>query len=187
MSRIGQRPIPLPSGVEINIDSGTITVKGPKGVLTRDIVPAVTVRQEGNMLIVDRVDDSKRARSMHGLMRTLVANMVEGVANGYAKVLEVYGTGYRASMAGSHLALSAGFSHGLEIAPPPGIQFEAGQEQQTRLPFVVVRGIDKELVGTTAAQIRRLRPPEPYKGKGIRYRGEQVRRKQGKSGKTAGK
>lgn len=187
MSRIGKRPIPLPKGVEVKLEDGTITVKGPKGSLSRALSPKVSVRQEGDVLLVERPDDSKESRSLHGLTRTLIANMVEGVTNGYTKILEVHGTGYRASMSGKNLALSVGFSHGIEIAPPEGIEFETGQEQQTRLPFVVIRGIDKELVGSIAAQIRKMRPPEPYKGKGIRYRGEVVRRKQGKVSKGGGK
>lgn len=187
MSRIGKRPIPVPKAVEITHEDGKVTVKGPKGILTRTISPLIELRQEGDALLVERRDDSKAARSAHGLTRTLIANMIEGVTNGYSRILEVYGTGYRASMAGKNLALTVGLSHGIEIAPPPGIEFEAGQEQQTRLPFVVIRGIDKELVGTIAAQIRGLRPPEPYKGKGIRYRGEAVRRKAGKTSKGGGK
>lgn len=187
MSRIGKRPIPLPKGVEVKLEDGTITVKGPKGSLSRALSPKVSVRQDGDVLLVERPDDSKESRSLHGLTRTLIANMVEGVTNGYTKILEVHGTGYRASMSGKNLALSVGFSHGIEIAPPEGIEFETGQEQQTRLPFVVIRGIDKEVVGSIAAQIRKMRPPEPYKGKGIRYRGEAVRRKQGKVSKGGGK
>jgi len=187
MSRIGKRPIPLPSGVQIEAKEGRITVKGPRGTLSRDLPPDMRVRQEDSALHVERPSDSKEHRSLHGLTRTLVANMVEGVSNGYSKTLEVHGVGYRASVAGKNLALSVGYSHGIEIAPPPGIEFEAGVEPQTRTPFVVIRGIDKELVGQTAAQIRMLRKPEPYKGKGIRYRGEQIRRKAGKSGKAGGK
>jgi large subunit ribosomal protein L6 len=145
------------------------------------------VEVEGNVLTVSRPTDSKLHRSLHGMTRTIIANMVEGVTNGYSRVLEVHGVGYRSAMAGDNLTLSVGYSHGIEIAPPQGIKFEAGVEQQTRLPFLVVHGTDKDLVGLTAAQIRKLRKPEPYKGKGIRYRGEQVRRKAGKSGKAGGK
>lgn len=184
MSRIGKRPIPVPQNVEINVGNGRVTVKGPKGVLSRDVWPNLQITNENGVLTVERPDDTKLSRSMHGLTRTLIANMVEGVTNGYSKVLEVHGVGYRAALAGDHLALAMGFSHGIEIAPPEGIEFEAGVDQKTRTPFVVIRGIDKELVGTTAAQIRRLRKPEPYKGKGLRYRGEQVRRKAGKAGKA---
>jgi len=183
MSRIGKLPIPLPEGVEVKLDNGTITVKVPRGTLSRAISPKLTVRQEGNLLRVERPDDTKESKSLHGLTRTLIANMVEGVTNGYTRVLEVHGTGYRVSMAGKNLALAVGYSHGIEIAPPEGIEFEAGQDTQTRIPFVIIRGIDKEKVGLIAAQIRRMKPPEPYKGKGIRYRGEAVRRKAGKTAK----
>lgn len=183
MSRIGKRPIPVPQGVEVKVEGSTVTVKGPRGTLSRTIAPSISVRQLDGNLIVEREDDSKQSRSLHGLTRTLIANMVEGVTKGFSKVLEVHGTGFRAAMVGSHLSLSVGFSHGIEIAPPPGIEFEVGQESQTRLPFVVVRGIDKEQVGTMSALIRSFRPPEPYKGKGIRYRGEAVRRKAGKTAK----
>ncbi len=187
MSRIGKRPIPVPKGVEVTVGGGKVTVKGPKGVLSRDVSPRMAIEVDGGVLTVSRPDDTKASRSAHGLTRTLIANMVEGVTNGYAKTLEVHGVGYRAAMVGDHLSLAVGYSHGIEIAPPEGIQFEAGVEQQTRTPFVIVRGIDKELVGTTAAQIRRLRKPEPYKGKGLRYRGEQIRRKAGKAGKAGAK
>lgn len=180
MSRIGFRPITVPKGVTVQVEDGLVTVKGPKGTLSRTISPLLRVRMEDGTLYVERLEETKQARSLHGLTRTLIANMVEGVTNGYAKTLEVHGTGYRAAMSGKNLALSVGLSHGIEIAPPPGIEFETGQDQQTRIPFVVIRGIDKEAVGTIAAQIRKLRPPEPYKGKGIRYRGEAVRRKVGK-------
>jgi large subunit ribosomal protein L6 len=139
------------------------------------------------MLFVERPSDSKLHRSLHGLTRTLIANMVEGVTNGYSKTLEVHGVGYRAALSGKNLSLSVGFSHGVEIPPRPGVEFEAGTDTQTRVPYIVVKGIDKELVGLVAAQIRAIRKPEPYKGKGIRYRGEQIRRKAGKSAKAGGK
>ncbi len=187
MSRIGRLPIPLPAGVEVNVGVGEVTIKGPKGALTKPVHPDMIIKVEDGTLTVGRPTDGKDHRSLHGLTRTILANMVEGVTNGYARTLEVHGTGYRATVTGTNLALSVGYSHGIEIAPRPGIVFEAGVEQQTRLPFVIIRGIDKELVGQTAAQIRALRKPEPYKGKGIRYRGEQVRRKAGKSGKAGGK
>lgn len=187
MSRIGKRPIPIPKGVEITIGQGEITVKGPKGTLTKPIHADMILRQQDSMLIVERPSDSKEHRSLHGLTRTLIANMVEGVTKGYSKTLEVHGVGYRAALSGKNLSLSVGFSHGVEIAPRPGIEFEAGTDTQTRVPFVVVKGIDKELVGLTAAQIRSIRKPEPYKGKGIRFRGEQIRRKAGKSAKAGGK
>jgi large subunit ribosomal protein L6 len=142
---------------------------------------------EDSTLVVNRPSESKEHRSLHGLTRTLVANMVEGVSNGYAKTLDVHGVGYRTGMAGRNLTIAVGYSHGIEIPPRPGIEFEAGVEAATRVPFIIVKGIDKELVGQTAAQIRMIRKPEPYKGKGIRYRGEQVRRKAGKSAKAGAK
>lgn len=187
MSRIGKRPIPLPTGVEITVGDAEVTAKGPKGTLTKPIHPDMVVRQEDSTLLVERPSDSKEHRSLHGLTRTLVANMVEGVATGYSKTLDVHGVGYRTALAGKNLSLTVGFSHGIEIPPRPGIEFEAGVEPATRIPFLIVKGIDKELVGQTAAQIRSLRKPEPYKGKGIRYRGEQIRRKAGKSGKAGAK
>ena len=188
MSRIGKRPIEVPKGVEINVgEGGQVTVKGPKGTLTRQFNPDLQIGQENGTLTVTRPTESKEHRSLHGLTRTLLANMVEGVSNGFEKTLEVHGVGFRTAVAGKNLSLSVGYSHGVELAPPPGIEFEAGVDQQSRIPFLIVRGIDKELVGRTAAQIRKIRKPEPYKGKGIRYRGEQVRRKAGKSGKAGAK
>jgi large subunit ribosomal protein L6 len=187
MSRIGKQPITLPKGVEVKVGNGEVTVKGPKGTLTRVIHPEMIVKVDGGTLNVNRPSDAKDHRALHGLTRTLVANMVEGVTNGYSKTLDIHGVGFRSAVAGKNLTLSVGFSHGVEIAPPPGIEFEAGVEAATRLPFLIVKGIDKELVGRIAAQIRSIRKPEPYKGKGIRYRGEYVRRKAGKSGKAGGK
>jgi len=187
MSRIGRRPITVPKGVDINVADGHITVKGPKGTLTKPIHPEMILKQEDGTLTVDRPSEAQQHRALHGLTRTIVANMVEGVTVGFAKTLEVYGVGYRTSVAGKNLSLSVGFSHGVELAPPPGIEFEAGIDNVARVPFFIVKGIDKELVGQVAAQIRRLRKPEPYKGKGIRYKGEQVRRKAGKQGKAGGK
>jgi large subunit ribosomal protein L6 len=187
MSRIGKQPIPLPKGVEVKVGGGEVTVKGPKGSLTKPVHPEMILNVQDSTLLVQRPSDQKDHRSLHGLTRTIVANMVEGVTNGYAKTLDIHGVGFRSSVAGKNLTLSVGYSHGVEIAPPPGIEFEAGIEAATRLPFVIIRGIDKELVGRIAAQIRGIRKPEPYKGKGIRYRGEQVRRKAGKSGKAGGK
>lgn len=187
MSRIGKQPITLPKGVEVTVGTGEVTVKGPKGTITKPFHPDMILDQEGGTLNVNRPSDQKDHRSLHGLTRTIIANMVEGVTNGYAKTLDIHGVGFRSAVAGKNLTLSVGFSHGVEIAPPPGIVFEAGVEAGTRLPFVIVRGIDKELVGRIAAQIRGIRKPEPYKGKGIRYRGEYVRRKAGKSGKAGGK
>jgi large subunit ribosomal protein L6 len=187
MSRIGRRPIEVPKGVDITLGEGQVTVKGPKGTLTKPVSPEMILKIEDGTLTVDRPTEAQQHRALHGLTRTIVANMVEGVTTGFAKTLEVHGVGYRTSVAGKNLSLSVGFSHGVELAPPPGIEFEAGVDPQARVPFFVVRGIDKELVGQVAAQIRKLRKPEPYKGKGIRYKGEQVRRKAGKQGKAGGK
>lgn len=178
MSRIGKRPIPIPAKVSITIDGQDIQVKGPKGELARTLPSRVVVVQEGDTLLVNRKDDSRLARERHGLCRTLVANMVEGVSNGYQKRLEIQGIGYRAQVQGRNLNLSLGYSHPVIFEPPSGIDFAV--ENNTN---VIVSGIDKELVGNTAASIRASRPPEPYKGKGVRYAGEQVRRKAGKSGK----
>jgi large subunit ribosomal protein L6 len=187
MSRIGRLPIPLAKGIDVKIEEGLITVKGPKGTLTRQVHPDLGITIEDGTMSVTRPTDTKEHRSLHGLTRTLIANMVEGVTNGYAKTLDVHGVGYRTALNGKNLTLAVGYSHGIEIAPQPGIEFEVGIEQTTRLPFLIVKGIDKELVGRVAAQIRSLRKPEPYKGKGLRYRGEQVRRKAGKAGKAGGK
>ena len=173
-------PIALPKGVEVRIDGNTVTVKGPKGELARDILPEIDVSQEDGQLIVTRPTDQQRHRAMHGLTRTLVDNMVRGVSEGFAKTLEMQGVGYRAQMQGNDLQLAVGFSHPVNVAPPPGIEFEV--EGTTR---IVVKGINKEQVGQVAADVRKIRPPEPYKGKGIRYLGEYVRRKAGKAGKAA--
>lgn len=178
MSRIGKRPIPIPAKVSITIDGQDIQVKGPKGELSRTLPTGVVVVQEDNTVLVNRKDDSRVARERHGLCRTLVANMVEGVANGYQKRLEIQGIGYRAQVQGRNLNLSLGYSHPVIFEPPAGIEFAV--ENNTN---VIISGIDKELVGNIAASIRASRPPEPYKGKGVRYAGEQVRRKAGKSGK----
>lgn len=187
MSRIGKRPIPLPQGVEVNIGQGDVTVKGPKGSLTKSVHSDILLKVEDGTLLVERPSESKEHRSLHGLTRTIVANMVEGVTSGYAKTLDVHGVGYRTGLSGKNLTLAVGYSHGIEIPPRPGIEFEIGVDAATRVPFVIIRGIDKEMVGLTAAQIRSIRKPEPYKGKGIRYRGEVVRRKAGKGGKAGAK
>jgi large subunit ribosomal protein L6 len=187
MSRIGKRPIPVPQGVDIQVADGKVVVKGPKGTLSRPVHPDMALKIEDGTLTVERPSESNLHRSLHGLTRTLIANMVEGVHDGYVRTLDIYGVGYRAALSGKNLSLAVGFSHGIELAPPDGIEFEAGVEQATRTPFIIVKGIDKELVGQMAAQIRSLRPPEPYKGKGIRYRGEQIRRKAGKAGKAGAK
>jgi large subunit ribosomal protein L6 len=177
MSRIGKRPIPIPDQVMVTIDGQTITVKGSKGELTRTLPQGVTVVQADGNIVVERINDSRMARERHGLCRTLVANMVEGVAKGYERKLEIQGVGYRAAVQGSNLNLNMGYSHPVVIEPPAGIAFAV--EANTN---VTVSGIDKELVGNVAAKVRAVRPPEPYKGKGIRYQGEKVRRKVGKSG-----
>jgi large subunit ribosomal protein L6 len=179
MSRIGKAPIPVPSGVDVAIDSGTVTVKGPRGELSRVIPGLITIRRDGEELVVERPDDERENRSMHGLVRTLVNNMVLGVTNGYQKELEIVGVGYRAEAQGpNRLRLALGFSHPIEVQAPDGIDFEV--PVPTR---ILVKGIDKEKVGQVAANIRDLRKPEPYKGKGVRYSGERVLRKAGKAGK----
>lgn len=177
MSRIGKRPIPIPAKVQVTIDGTQVAVKGPKGELSRNLPPQVIVTQEGETLTVARKDDSRTARQMHGLSRTLVSNMVEGVSQGFQRRLEIQGVGYRAQVQGRNLVLNMGYSHQVQIAPPDGVQFAV--ENNTN---VIVSGYDKEIVGNTAAKIRAVRPPEPYKGKGIRYAGEVVRRKAGKTG-----
>lgn len=187
MSRIGRNPIAVPAGVDVTIVEQQITVKGPKGTLTRELRPEVSVRRDNGSLLVERKGEGKQERSMHGLSRTLVANMVQGVTEGYQKNLEIVGVGFRATKAGNNLNLALGFSHPVEVQPRPGIEFEVGLDTTTRTPVVSVRGIDKEVVGQQAAEIRSLRKPEPYKGKGIRYQGEIIRRKAGKSAKAGGK
>ena len=175
MSRIGRKPIPVPSGVEIQIEPELVTVKGPKGELSERIPRDITVVQEGEELLVTRPTDRGEHRSLHGLTRSLVANMVEGVTDGFEKTLEIQGVGYRAALKGSDLTLALGYSHPVEIPAPDGISFDVPQPTS-----VIVKGISKQLVGETAAKIRKSRPPEPYKGKGIRYEGEYVIRKVGK-------
>ncbi|MDX2239473.1 MAG: 50S ribosomal protein L6 [Leptolyngbyaceae cyanobacterium bins.302] len=178
MSRIGKRPISIPSKVSVAINGQSVTVKGPKGELSRVLPSEVEVTQEGETVLVNRRDDSRVARQRHGLSRTLVANMVEGVSQGFQRRLEITGVGYRAQVQGKSLTLNMGYSHPVQIEPPDGIQFAV--ENNTN---VIVTGIDKEIVGNTAARIRAVRAPEPYKGKGIRYAGEVIKRKAGKSGK----
>ena len=188
MSRIGKLPIPLPQGVEVQAaKDGTLTVKGPKGTLLRRLHPRMMVEQQDGTVLVKRPTDGQEDRALHGLTRSLVNNMVVGVSAGYKRVLEIEGVGYRATKDGKNLILSLGFSHPVPITPLDGIDFEVGQDTNTRRPFVTINGIDKEAVGQQAAVIRKLKPPEPYKGKGIRYQGEIVRRKAGKSGKAGGK
>ena len=182
MSRIGRLPITVPSGVDVSLDGSTITVSGPRGTLTRTLTPRISVVREDGRIVVSRPSEDKTSKSLHGLTRTLVANMVEGVTNGYRKPLEITGVGYRAALSGKKLLLNLGYSHPIEIDPPGGISFEV--ESPTKLAVV---GIDKELVGQVAAEVRATRKPEPYKGKGVRYAGEVIRRKAGKAGKVGGK
>jgi large subunit ribosomal protein L6 len=182
MSRIGRLPVPVPAGVDIAIDGRRLTVKGPKGELSRELHPDMLVAREDDSIVVTRPTEQKHHKQLHGLTRTLVNNMVTGVTTGYRKGLEITGVGYRATLVGNKLQLSLGYSHPVEIDPPAGIAFEL--ENPTRLAVV---GIDKELVGQVAASVRATRKPEPYKGKGVRYAGERVRRKAGKAGKIGGK
>ncbi len=182
MSRIGRLPITVPSGVDVTIDGRNVTVKGPKGTLSRSLHPDITVSREDGTLVVTRPTEQKTHKQLHGLTRTLVNNMVVGVTDGYRKGLEITGVGYRATLNGKKLTLNLGYSHPIEIDPPDGISFEV--ENPTRLAVV---GIDKELVGQIAAKVRATRKPEPYKGKGVRYAGEYIRRKAGKAGKIGGK
>jgi large subunit ribosomal protein L6 len=182
MSRIGRLPIAVPASVDVTIEGRRLTVKGPKGTLTRELHPDMTVSREDGNLVVSRPTEQKTHKQLHGLTRTLVNNMVVGVTDGYRKGLEITGVGYRAAKTGEKLTLNLGYSHQIEIDPPAGITFEV--ENPTRLAVV---GIDKELVGQIAAQVRSTRKPEPYKGKGVRYAGEKIRRKAGKAGKIGGK
>ena len=182
MSRIGRLPITVPATVDVTIDGRQLTVKGPKGTLSRALHPDMTLSQEDGTLLVTRPTEQKTHKQLHGLTRTLVNNMVVGVTDGYRKGLEITGVGYRAALNGKRLTLNLGYSHPIEIDPPDGISFEV--ENPTRLAVV---GIDKELVGQMAAQVRSTRKPEPYKGKGVRYAGEHIRRKAGKAGKVGGK
>ena len=178
MSRIGKNPVPVPDKVSVSLDGLTIKVKGPKGELERTLPDGVSVTQVDNTIVVTPTSDKRVSRERHGLCRTLVANMVEGVSKGYSKTLEIIGVGSRAQVKGKKLVVSAGYSHPVEMDPPEGIIFAV--ENNTK---VTVSGTDKELVGNEAAKVRAIRPPEPYKGKGIKYEGERIMRKAGKSGK----
>jgi large subunit ribosomal protein L6 len=175
MSRIGKKPIAIPAGVTVTIDGQTISVKGPKGQLSWTVVDEIVLKHENGELSLTPRDESTRARAMWGLSRTLLGNMVHGVSQGYEEVLELVGVGYRAAMKGQALSMQLGFSHDVDIPPPAGITFAVPKQTEIR-----IAGIDKQAVGQLAAQIRRIRPPEPYKGKGVRYSGEKVRRKEGK-------
>lgn len=177
MSRIGKKPVPVPSGVTVTLDGSTLAVKGPKGELKRTFHPAISLAVENSQVVLARPSDEQRHKALHGLSRTLVANMVEGVTKGYQKVLEIQGVGYKAESKPYGVNLVVGFSHPVPVHAPPGIKISV--ENNTTLK---IEGADKEKVGQIAAEIRQVRPPEPYKGKGIRYQGEQVRRKAGKTG-----
>ncbi len=179
MSRIGKQPIAIPAGVDVTIGDTSITVKGPKGELSRTFPPLVTVKREGDEIIVERPDDSREAKSFHGLARTLINNMVEGVSQGFSKKLVMVGVGYRAALKGTDLELQLGYSHPVSVKAPQGITFEVPTQTE-----IIVSGANKEDVGQVAANIRKWRKPEPYKGKGIRYEGEYVRRKLGKAAKS---
>lgn len=178
MSRIGKKPIELPAGVTVTLNGNRVTVKGPKGELSREFNKDITITVEDNVVTVTRPSDSKEHRTVHGTTRAILANMVEGVSKGFEKSLELIGVGYRAQKQGNKLVLSVGYSHPVEITPENGLEIDVPSNTQ-----IVVKGIDKEQVGALAANIRNVRPPEPYKGKGIRYVGEYVRRKEGKTGK----
>lgn len=178
MSRIGKHPVAIPAGVDVTIDGSTVTVKGPKGELTRTFPSLITIKKEGDEVIVTRPDDSREAKSFHGLVRTLIANMVEGVSQGFSKKLQLVGVGYRAALKGNDLEMQLGYSHPVLVEAPEGIKFEVPSQTE-----IVVTGPSKEQVGQVAANIRKWRKPEPYKGKGVRYEGEHVRRKLGKAAK----
>lgn len=177
MSRIGKMPIPMPKGVEVKIEGQNVTVKGPKGTLDMAVMPNIAVEIQGDQVLVTRANELKAVRAAHGMTRAIINNMVCGVSKGFEKILEISGVGYRAQMQGSNLVLALGFSHPVEVIPPAGIEISVDGPTK-----VIVRGIDRQKVGQVAANIRGYRPPEPYKGKGIRYAGEYVIRKAGKSG-----
>lgn len=182
MSRIGKLPVTIPSGVTVKLEGNTLTVKGPKGELTRELHPAIAVTVEGDHIVVSRPSDEKLHRSLHGTTRALINNMVTGVTKGFSKSLEIVGTGYRAAKSGNKLTLTLGFSHPIEVEPPAGLEIEVPSANT-----IVVKGADKEAVGQLAANIRAIKEPEVYLGKGIRYAGEQIKLKPGKAGKAGGK
>ena len=181
MSRIGKQPVPLPDKVTVTIDRNTVKINGPKGELAQDFSPEMTIRQENGSIVVDRPSDLRHHRALHGLTRSLLANMVEGVSQGFRKTLQIQGVGYQATLQGANLQLRLGHSHDVVVEPPANITFDVPQD--SRGTIIHVDGIDKQVVGQVAADIRGWRPPEPYKGKGVRYLGEYVRRKAGKAGK----
>jgi large subunit ribosomal protein L6 len=178
MSRIGKMPISVPAGVDVKIDNNVVTVKGPKGTLTREFSSSLSIENKDGAIVVTRPDDTKINKSLHGLTRTLIANMVEGVTNGYSKQLEIEGVGYRAAKQGNNLVMNLGYSHQVIVSEREGITIDVPQPNK-----IVINGIDKQAVGQFAAEVREKRPPEPYKGKGIRYAGERIIRKEGKAGK----
>ena len=178
MSRIGKMPISVPAGVDVKIDNSVVTVKGPKGTLTREFSGSLSIENKDGVISVTRPNDTKRNTSLHGLTRTLIANMVEGVTNGYSKTLEIEGVGYRAAKQGNNLVMNLGYSHQVIMSERDGITIDVPQPNR-----IVINGIDKQAVGQFAAEVREKRPPEPYKGKGIRYAGERIIRKEGKAGK----
>lgn len=178
MSRIGKKPVAIPNGVEVNIEGNMVTVKGPKGTLARNFHSDINFKVENNEVIVERPSDNRNHRALHGTTRSLIAGMVEGVSNGFAKTLELVGVGYRAQKKGNKLVLNVGYSHPVEVTPLEGIEIDVPSQTQ-----IVVKGIDKQRVGEMAANIRSIREPEPYKGKGIKYSNEVIRRKEGKTGK----
>ncbi|MBN1680993.1 MAG: 50S ribosomal protein L6 [Anaerolineae bacterium] len=181
MSRIGKKPIPIPDKVQVNIDGTDVTVKGPKGQLHHKFPVDMMIKQEDGHIIVERPTDQRQHRALHGMTRALIANMVTGVSDGYERILEIEGVGYRAEMESTTLVMHLGYSHTIPIEPPADVEFMV--EERGRL--IRIHGIDKQVVGQLAANIRKLRPPEPYKGKGVHYQGEHIRRKAGKAGKTA--
>ncbi|CAM3497252.1 50S ribosomal protein L6 [Hydrogenibacillus schlegelii] len=177
MSRIGKRPVPIPSGVDVAVDGTTVTVRGPKGTLSRTFHPKMKIRLEAGQVVVERPNDEPAMRALHGTTRSLIANMIQGVTEGYVRALEIVGVGYRAQKQGKKLVIALGYSHPVEYEPEDGIEIDVPEPTK-----IIVRGIDKEKVGLVAAKIRSFREPEPYKGKGIRYAGEVVRQKVGKAG-----
>lgn len=178
MSRVGRKPIDIPSGVDVKVDETVITVKGPKGTLSRELHKEMNINIQDNVITVERPSDNKLHRSLHGTTRSIIANMISGVSEGFTKTLELVGVGYRANKTGDKVVLNVGYSHPVEIVPNSGIEFDLPSNTK-----IIVKGIDKELVGATAAKIRSVREPEPYKGKGIKYEGERILRKEGKAGK----
>lgn len=180
MSRVGRQPVPIPDKVQVEIEGSRVAVKGPKGELVREFHPDMRIEQKDGDLVVSRPTDQRHHRALHGLTRALLNNMVLGVTAGFSKELEIQGVGYRAEKVGDNLVMHLGYSHSIEVQPPTGIAFSF----EARTKLITVEGVDKELVGQVAANIRKLRPPEPYKGKGVRYRGEYIRRKAGKAGKV---